>query len=204
MLSCAVLACGLLLTACSEWPIDSTNKDYLQQQALQQKVLQQRVDQLSQVQTWQLTGRFSLVTETEAWSGQLYWRQSVNNFLIQFNAPSGQGALQLAGDNDMVELRLANGESYQAKDAETLLRQQTSWDLPVTAMWFWIRALPDPQQPHHLQLTEQEQIKQLEQNDWHVEYDGYQQYGSLYFPRKVTIKNQDTRLRVIVTNWVFI
>lgn len=190
-----------LLAGCSRWSIDVDKKFNAQQQALQRKVVEQRLEQLTQIKNWELQGRFSLVTESEAWSGGIYWHQLSNNFLIQFNAPSGQGAIQLSGSSDGVEMKLANGDTYHAKDADTLLRQETSWDLPVSGLWFWIRALPIPKQSYHIKSDEQGHIMELVQNQWRVEYADYQQYGKYNFPRKIVIKNKDTKVRVIVTNW---
>ena len=200
-----IVAFALLysLSGCSQWSIDVSSESNVQQRALQQKLVDQRVGQLAHVNNWELVGRFSLVTESEAWSGRIYWRQLQNNFLIQFNAPSGQGAVQLSGNDDGVEMMLANGDSYQAKDADTLLRQETTWDLPVSRLWFWLRGLPVPQLAYRIQSDDLGQISELVQDQWLVEYKDYQQYGSYHFPRKIFIKNKDTKVRVIVTNWAF-
>ena len=165
-------------------------------------VIEHRQSQLAVLKNWQLDGRISLVTDNEAWSGQLYWQQtSVSDYFIQFSAPSGQGAMQLLGSSKNVELRMANGKSYQAKDADTLLRQETDWELPIRSLWYWIRGLPNPDLPVKTTLDQQGLIQDLQQNDWHVEYKRYQQYDAFYFPRKMVIQHEDMKLRLIVTQW---
>jgi len=183
--------------------MDVSSESNIQQHGLQQRLVEQRLAELAHVNNWELVGRFSLVTESEAWSGRIYWRQLQNRFLIQFSAPSGQGAIQLSGNNDGVEMLLANGETYQAKDADSLLRQETTWDLPVSRIWFWIRGVPVPQLAYRTQSDDQGQISELVQDQWRVEYADYQQYGSYHFPRKILIKNKDTKVRVIVSSWAF-
>jgi len=96
---------------------------------------------------------------------------------------------------------MANGKSYQAKDADTLLRQETDWELPIRSLWYWIRGLPNPDLPVKTTLDQQGLIQDLQQNDWHVEYKRYQQYDAFYFPRKMVIQHEDMKLRLIVTQW---
>ncbi|WP_455220530.1 lipoprotein insertase outer membrane protein LolB [Kaarinaea lacus] len=192
-----VVVHGIVLSACQSMPVE-TEQSRMQKRA----AIEQREAQLASVNNWELDGRISLVTDDEAWSGQLYWQQgTTSDYFIQFNAPSGQGAMQLLGSNDGVELRLANGKSFNAKDAATLLRQETTWDIPIDGLWFWIRGLPDPQLPVKVTLDAQGSIQDMRQNGWHVQYERYQQYGSMSFPRKIVIQHEDIKIRLIVTQW---
>jgi outer membrane lipoprotein LolB len=193
----ALIVIGLVLPACQSMPAEPG-----QLQNQHKSVIEQREAQLAAVNSWELNGRISLVTAAEAWSGQLYWQQgAASDFFIQFNAPSGQGAMQLLGSNEGVELRLADGQSFNASDAETLLRQETNWDIPLDGLWYWVRGLPDPQMPVKLTLDPQGSIQDMKQNGWHVQYENYQQYGAFSFPRKIVIQHEDMRIRLIVTQW---
>jgi len=188
---------GVALMACQSIPVEP---EQLRKQ--HQAAIEQRESQLAAVSSWELTSRISLVTNAEAWSGQLYWQQgATSDYFIQFDAPSGQGAMQLLGGHDGVELRLANGQSYNANDAEALLRRETNWDIPLGGLWYWVRGLPDPQMPVKVTLDAQGSIQDLKQNGWHVQYEQYQQYGAISFPRKIVIQREDMRIRLIVTQW---
>lgn len=193
----ASIVFGCVLSACESLPVEPESV-----MSQDKATIQQRQSQLAALTSWQLDGRISLVTDEEAWSGQLYWEQNAaSNYFIQFSAPSGQGAMQLLGSNDNVELRLANGKSFQAKDADTLLRQETNWELPLAGLWYWVRGLPDPELPVKMTLDQQGLIQDLQQNDWHIQYKRYQQYDDFYFPRKIVIQHQDMKVRLIVTQW---
>lgn len=192
-----IIVLGIVLAACQSMPA-GPKLSPTQQKA----IVGEREAQLASVHNWELDGRISLVTNDEAWSGQLYWQQgNTSDYFIQFSAPSGQGAMQLLGSNDGVELRMANGDSFVAKDAATLLRQETSWDIPIDGLWYWVRGLPDPQMPLKLTLNEQGSIQDMRQDGWHVQYDRYQQYGLMSFPRKIVIQHEDIKIRLIVTQW---
>jgi outer membrane lipoprotein LolB len=189
LLIMVVTACGTM----KPLPVKPTSDD--------EQALQQRQFQLEKLGYWQLSGRVAMITSDESWSGQLYWEQGPSEYLIHFSAPSGQGAMQLAGGVQGVELRLANGDVYQAEDANTLLRRETTWDLPIDALWYWIRGLPDPSLPIKVQMDSQGLISDLTQKQWRVRYNRYQQYGQYYFPRKIVISNDGTKLKLIVTQW---
>ena len=195
LLASIVLCC--VLSACESLPVEpSPAMDQVK------ATIQLRQSQLAALTRWQLDGRISLVTDEEAWSGQLYWQQNeASNYFIQFSAPSGQGAMQLLGSDESVELRMANGKSFQARDADTLLRQETNWELPIESLWYWVRGLPDPKLPVKTTLDQQGLIQDLQQNDWHIQYKRYQQYDDHYFPRKIVIQHQDMKVRLIVTQW---
>jgi len=198
LLSISVLVATL--SACSGFLVEPE----IDQQALaeQQHKVQERQQQLASLKNWRLDGRISLITSDESWSGQILWHQVEADYFIQFSAPSGQGAMQLQGNQEGVELRLANGEIYNAKDADTLLRKETTWDLPVSGLWYWIRGLPDPQLRHKVHLDQQGMIKELIQDNWLVQYERYQLYNNHYFPRKIVIQNNDMKVRLVVTDWV--
>lgn len=194
-LALVLLFIAILLTACEtmKLPVKPSSDD--------ERAIEQRQSQLQKLQHWQLSGRVAMITSEESWSGQLYWQQGPTDYLIHFSAPSGQGAMQLSGDEHGVELRLANGDTYQADDANTLLRQETTWDLPIDALWYWIRGLPDPAMPVKVQLDPQGLITDLTQKQWRIQYNRYEQYDRYYFPRKIVISNRDTKLKLIVTQW---
>lgn len=193
---CSVVFC-CFLSACESMPVEPETGTSQNEFAIHQ-----RQSQLATLTNWQLDGRISLITDNEAWSGQLYWQQNAAaDYFIQFSAPSGQGAMQLLGSDENVELRMANGKTYQAKDADTLLRQETNWELPIDSLWYWVRGLPNPELPVKTTLDPQGLIQDLQQNDWHIQYKNYQQYDAFYFPRKIVIQHEDMKVRLIVTQW---
>ena len=165
--------------------------------------LEQREQQLAAIANWRLNGRFSLVTEDEAWSGRLDWLQQSNReYLIHFSDPAGQGAMQLVGNDQEVELQLANGDSYRAQDADTLLKQETTWQLPINSLWYWVRALPDPAMTLSSQPNDQNLPASFEQDNWKVLFHSYQQVDQQSFPRKITVEREAFKLKLIIMNWM--
>lgn len=192
----------LVLVSCSTWgPVDSDQAGPDVDKAVSDAV-DLRKQQMSAIQHWQFDGRISLITEHEAWAGKLYWQQQNSDYFIHFNVPSGQGAMQLRGNGDGVELRLSNGDVYSAEDPSELLKRETDWDLPIDSLWFWIRGLPSPTMSKHMTtLNDEGLIAVIEQNNWHIQFDRYDSYQNHLFPRKIVIKHEDLKLRLVVTNW---
>lgn len=189
------------LASCGSMPAESLLPESSQDEIDQ--LLEQRQQKLQAISRWQLDARFSFVTDSEAWSGKLHWQQQPNNeYLIQFSDPAGQGAVQLLGDGQMVELRLADGNTYQAEDADTLLRQETDWNLPITSLWYWIRGVPDPGLPLKSELDAQGLPVKFDQNGWRVIYQSYLQVDNRSFPRKIVIEQAALKLKLIIMNWV--
>lgn len=197
----------LLLTLASCAALDTSESDGERAEHAEQTTVADAVilreKQLASLQNWQFDGRISLVTEDEAWTGKLYWQQQNNDYFIHFNAPSGQGALQLRRNAEGVELQLSNGDVYTAQDPSELLKRETNWDLPLDSLWFWIRGLPSPTMADHMAtLNDDGLIFTIEQNNWHIQFDRYDSYQEHLFPRKIVIKHADLKLRLVVTNWI--
>ena len=197
----------VLQTACSTLPADSSDTTERQESppvsGKSHQWLDERLQQLQGIRSWSLSARFSLVTDDEAWSGKLDWvQQSNQEYLIHFSDPTGQGAMQLLGNGQWVELRLANGDSYQAKDADTLLKKETDWQLPINSLWYWVRALPDPKMSLRSELNSQALPIKFEQDDWSVIYHSYHHIDQYAFPRKIIVEKDALKLKLIIMNWV--
>ncbi len=166
------------------------------------RMIEQRQQQLQDIARWQINGRFSFLTDSEAWSGRLHWQQQGSSeYFIQFSDPAGQGVMQLIGNGEQVELRLAEDKSYRAEDADTLLRQETDWDLPIKSLWYWIRGVPDPGLPLKSEINTQGLPVNFTQQGWSVNYHGYHQVDNRYFPSKIVIEKAPTKLKLIIMDW---
>lgn len=193
----------LLLAGCSTMPLDSTDESAAAITTAPADWLEQRKQQLAAVANWRLNGRFSLVTEDEAWSGKLDWlQQSNSDYLIHFSDPAGQGAMQLVGNDQEVELQLASGDSFRAQDPDTLLKRETDWQLPINSLWYWVRALPDPAMTLSSQSNDQHLPASFQQDNWKVSYHSYHQVDQQFFPRKITVERDAFKLKLIIMNWM--
>lgn len=188
---------ALLLGACTSVPpLPERPAEELEQLWLQHR---QKIGRLTD---WSLIGRIVVKTEDDGWNGELHWSQSPDEFQIQFNAPFGQGAFQMEGNNQTVELRLSDGQIFIAPDAESLLLTHIGWHLPLGEFRYWVSGLPGLQSVTSKTLNNDGQLAEMQQDQWRISYPEYFAVGEVMMPRKVYFKNHDLSVRLVIDKWM--
>lgn len=162
---------------------------------------QQHRQHVDAIEQWMLSARVSVKTKDKAWSGKLHWQQQAGQYHIQFDAPFGQGAFRLDGDPLGVEMQVADGGSYTALDAETLIYEQLGWRFPVAGLRHWVKGVPDPAISPQLSFDESGRLAALQQTHWRIRYPDYLQVGKLFLPRKVYLQNTELSVRLVIDRW---
>jgi outer membrane lipoprotein LolB len=193
-LSLGLLA--LLLSACATTPPALSP-------AAARQAWQRHLAQVETLRDWTLAARIAIHTEREGWNGQLQWHQTPSAYQIFFNAPFGQGAVQLQGDARGVVMRDSAGETYTAPDAESLLYERLGWRLPLDGLRFWVTGLPEPHKQHQVEYDFAGRLASLQQAEWHIRYPGYQRVDGVDLPEKVYIENHDLSVRLVIDRWQF-
>jgi len=152
---------------------------------------------------WTLSARIAAHNLDDGWSGKLHWQQGKETYQVSFDAPFGQGGLQLDGGPQQVEMRTSDGQTLVAADAESLLQQQFGWRLPLHSLRYWVRGVPVPASSPAplLAFNENGQLTRMQQSRWNIEYPTYQQVGGLLLPRKVYLENDDLNVRLVIDRW---
>lgn len=167
------------------------------------QIWQQHLESVRAQTDWTLTARIAAHNVDDGWSGKLYWQQGVDTYRVSFNAPFGQGGLQLNGGPQQVEMRTSDGQSRMAADAESLLLQQFGWRLPLNSLRYWVRGIPVPKSDTVplLAFNEAGQLNRMQQSRWQIEYPAYRKVGELMLPRKVYLENKDLSVRLVIDRW---
>jgi len=152
---------------------------------------------------WALNARIAAHNVDDGWSGKLYWQQGKDSYQVSFNAPFGQGGLQLKGGPQQVEMRTSDGQIMLAADAESLLLQQFGWRLPLNSLRYWVRGVPVPKSEAAplLAFNEKGQLSRMQQFQWQIEYPSYRQAGEIMLPRKVYLENKELSVRLVIDRW---
>lgn len=157
---------------------------------------------VSEIEHWEIQGKFSVKQPAQAISANLFWRQySPEHYEIGLTGPLGQGSILLSGYPDKVIFRDAHGDAEIAYNAELLLYHHTGWSLPVESLYYWTRGLPDPHYKYQQICDENGQLLHLKQHGWTVAYNSYQQYDGYIVPRKMTLNYPDTRITLLLRTW---
>ncbi|HHI93448.1 MAG TPA: outer membrane lipoprotein LolB [Gammaproteobacteria bacterium] len=164
---------------------------------------QQHVQSVNAQTDWTLSARIAAHSEDDGWNGKLYWQQKKDTYQLSFNAPFGQGGLQLDGGPQQVEMRTSDGQAMVAADVESLLFQQLGWRLPLNSLRYWVRGVPVPASGKAplLAFDEKGRLARLQQFHWQIAYPAYRQVDGLMLPRKVYLENGEISVRLVIDRW---
>lgn len=130
------------------------------------------------------------------------WVQSPQQQQFELSGLLGAGALQLTSSEQGAVLE-QGGERYQGRHASTLLASVSGWKIPVEAARYWVRGIPDPQQPiTYSLLDEANRLQQLEQAGWKIEVRRYQTVGEIQLPAFVVLSQNEVKLKMKLNQWV--
>lgn len=195
-LSALIVFFALLLAACARQPVQLPEPD----RAALWTVHSTR---LAGLRDWRFRGRIAVRLAKEAWSATLDWRETLDTYTLRVLAPLGRGTFELSGTAAGVELRTADNRVLRAADAETLLRENLGWYLPVSGLRWWIRGLPHPgAKPDHLGVSDSGRLDDLIQDGWQVDYQEYRLQEEPVLPGKMSLENGAVRVRIVISEWM--
>lgn len=164
------------------------------------RFIERRVD-LDAMTRWQLAGKVGIRSDGEAVSGYFNWKETPEHYLIQLSGPIGGGSMQIEGRPGWVAVRDSEGGLREAESAETLLKSETGWWLPVSLLRYWVRGIPAPALPERHSLDVQGRISSLEQAGWRLAYSGYQKVGERELPEKIILEIDRLHITLIFKEW---
>lgn len=189
------------LSACTTLPVPSPAEP-----GTAEALWQQRQLSLTAIQHWVVSGRLAILTPQTGWHIRVRWQQHADDYLIQLDAPLGQGAAELRGNVAGVTLRTADGE-FSAASAEALLEQRLGWQLPVSGLRYWVRGLPDAEAvTEHQTLDAAGRLTRLQQSGWDIEFRHYTA-APLALPDKIFLVSRSVNpeaaldIRLVIEQW---
>ncbi len=171
----------LLLTACSSQPSLPTATVELEPNA--------------QLWHWQAQGRIAFANEKNNHSANLDWQQNGYVYHLQIFGPLGQGSARLEGEPFKVTLTTSDGQQIQASSPEQLLAENSTWELPISNMVYWIRGIAAPGK--FVQINPQTFI----QNGWQVEWRRFTQVDNYQLPSLLIAKKDALSFRLSINKW---
>ena len=152
---------------------------------------------------WEFSGRVAVKAGDEGFNGKINWSQQGDQFETTVAGPLGVGAVRIQGDERGVVLTDKDGVQTVLQDAERELQWRYGWTIPVRSLRYWALGIPDPSVPATTALDELGRLQTLEQSNWRVEISTYRDSGGQSMPRILTATNPDTRVRMVIDNWIF-
>ncbi|ABI55636.1 lipoprotein insertase outer membrane protein LolB [Alkalilimnicola ehrlichii MLHE-1] len=184
---------ALVLSACATLPepVDDPKARY-----------QEAVERLRAQTDWDASGRAALRTADDAGSLSLEWRQRGETYQVDLRAPLGAGSARLEGGPEGVWLTTSAGDREYAPDPETLVAWFTGYQVPVSALRYWLRGLDAPgPEVERLDLDPAGRPERLHQAGWEVVYRDWSQTNGLPLPRRLDISRGEDSVRVVIRDW---
>lgn len=158
---------------------------------------------LAGIDEWEFIGRIAVRTEDDGFNGKLRWAQEKETFEATASGPLGAGAVRIEGDGRSVTMTDQDGIDIELADAELEFRLRYGYSIPIRSLRFWALGIPDPSVPAETAVDKQGLLTHLEQRDWSVTYSRYGQGGGQLMPEVLTAENEDTRVRLVIDDWIF-
>lgn len=155
--------------------------------------------------TFVIAGKVGVREAGENFSANLLWHQQGTAFEIDLWGPLGQGRVKLVKKNDLIELRSDRGLLAEG-DAETVMRQQLGWSLPVDVLPAWVQGQPLTHAPvRAISRDDRGRISGFEQLGWTVLLERYRTVENALvqrdLPTRVTATRGEDRVRLVVSEW---
>ena len=158
---------------------------------------------LQALQQWRASGKLALRDPERAESAILDWHQDGAQTRVHLRGPLGVGATRIVSDGRQLEIQRDGEVRVIDISSRDQVRLHTGWDLPLGALPYWLRGLPDPSlEVEALQLDAAGTLpRELSQAGWRVSYEDFADAGGLPLPSRLRIENGATRAIVVIRRW---
>ena len=175
----------LMLSACSTVPVE-TEVHY-------SKIAREH---LYNLESWSFEGRLALTGKNDSWSASINWGHKSDDEKIRLSGPLGQGATIIQLTGDLVTIDRGNGHAQTSTQPEAFINQQLGMFVPVHSLRYWVVGLPEPTSAFV------ETASGFMQSGWFIEYKQMQSVDKQSMPRKITVTNEQVKLKLIIDEWV--
>ena len=158
---------------------------------------------LGELREWQFKGRIAVKAGDEGFNGKFNWSQQSDTFSATVGGPLGIGTVRIEGDGRSVVLTDKDGMRTVLNDAELDLHYRYGWTIPVASLRYWALGVPDPTMSAVTEFDDEGRLSSLLQSNWTVEISSYREGGGQQMPRILTATNPDTRVRMVIDQWLF-
>ena len=193
---------ALLPPACATLPPPAPLPATVPPTAEALQALDRREQALRATPDWSLSGRIAVVSGRQGGSGRIDWHQHGERYDISLAAPVTRQSWRLTGGPGGARLDGLEGGPRSGPDAEALLREATGWDIPVTRLADWVRAVGlDGAEVGY----SADGLPAVVRQDWRLDYGGWADAalgdGQVRMPARVAAEKGTARVRLVVDGW---
>jgi len=163
--------------------------------------LAERTSQLENHPDWALRGRIAVSNGDDGGSARVNWDTGPSGYRLWIYAPLGQGTWTLHGNDQEAVLEGGEG-TYRGTDAASLIAEHLGWNLPVEAMLYWVRGMPDPDRATTgIEFDHDGHPDLIRQAGWTVRFSEWAHYASIDMPRRLEADQPPYKVKLVVQDW---
>lgn len=132
---------------------------------------------------WSANGKFSFRSPDNRESGQFYWTQNNENYLLRLVGPFGLGTAEVERNDEGIVIR-SRGETYQGDVTDQLLLDLTGITVPLNELSTIL--LGDGR---------------MTSNSWQVEYGEAMDVENYRLPERLTLSSGEQVLQIFISRW---
>lgn len=151
---------------------------------------------LYHLEHWSFEGRLALTGKNDSWSANIIWEHTPDEEKIKLSGPLGQGTVIINLTGGFVTVNHGDGKIQSSMQPEEFINQQLGMFVPVQSMRYWVVGLPEPS------LSFKETQGGFIQAGWFNEYKQMQLANNEIMPRKITVTNDQVKLKLVIDNWI--
>ncbi len=156
---------------------------------------------LQALERYQFRGQLAAATASEGFSAALSWQQRGPASDAQLRAPFGLGGAHLRYDESGLQMTASSGVALSGAAAQAAMIDLLGFEPPLASLRFWLLGVPDPATPGVELLDNAQHLQRLTQGEWRIDYSDYAPRGGWWLPGLVTLRRDDTRLKVRINRW---
>ena len=157
---------------------------------------------------WNIQGRIALYVDDQVHTAGLRWDRKKDILKIIIEAPFGQGALLIESSVDenlglIYQLTLPDNKTFYGKTPESLLNQVFGWEIPVTGLNQWVKAVPLDSEPFEVIFDDFGYPKSIIQRDWRINYLDYPSTSNPTrdLPERMYLKHERLAIKLSIEQW---
>lgn len=152
-------------------------------------------------ENWALNGKIGVRAPSGNGAATLDWTQHGDAWRLVLGGALGMGRLMLEGTPDGVAWRDTRGNSGRHADPEALLRELWGWPLPVAALEYWVRGVPQPGVGIEHAEPGEGGLRRFAQSGWEIETTERQEVEGLALPTRVRVTGYGAVLTLVIRRW---
>ena len=150
------------------------------------------------MRNWETKGRVSIVVDNEHHYASFKWVQTPEVYEITLNGPFNIGGAKIQGSEQTVMLiEQPDAPPLYADTPEDLMAKALGWAAPISALTYWIKGIPVPEEDYEASVDTRGRPRVLRQHGWSIVYTDYE--GD--FPTRIGLQNQNVKIKIAVQRW---